>query len=93
MAGSNNDINVLHSSLIFNWLMESKAPHVRYEINGNEYDKPYFLADGIYVDWATLVKTVCNSNTEKMKRFFKMKEATRKDVLVCSNLGWKLFVT
>ncbi|KAK1633173.1 hypothetical protein QYE76_007488 [Lolium multiflorum] len=79
-AGSNNDINVLHRSPVFNRLMQGKAPRVSYEINENEYDKPYYLVDGIYPNWATLVKTVCNPNTEKTKRFAKMQEACRKDV-------------
>nr|XP_051190779.1 uncharacterized protein LOC127304113 [Lolium perenne] len=39
-------------------LMQDKTPRVSYEVNGNEYDKPYYLADSIYPDWATLVKTV-----------------------------------
>jgi hypothetical protein len=60
--------------------MQGKAPRVSYEINGNAYDKPYYLADGIYPDWATLVKTVRNPNSEKTRRFAKMQEACRKDV-------------
>ncbi|KAK1645837.1 hypothetical protein QYE76_063642 [Lolium multiflorum] len=60
--------------------MQGKAPRVSYEINGNEYDKPYYLADGIYPDWATLVKSVRNPNSEKTRRFAKMQEACRKDV-------------
>ncbi|KAK1645042.1 hypothetical protein QYE76_062847 [Lolium multiflorum] len=62
------------------WLMQGKAPRVSYEVNGNEYDKPYYLVDGIYPDWATLVKTVCNPNSEKTRRFAEMQEACRKDV-------------
>ncbi|KAK1691953.1 hypothetical protein QYE76_008650 [Lolium multiflorum] len=61
-------------------LMQGKAPRVSYEVNGNAYDKPYYLADGIYPDWATLVKTVRNPNSEKTRRFAKMQEACRKDV-------------
>ncbi|KAK1611457.1 hypothetical protein QYE76_035130 [Lolium multiflorum] len=53
---------------------------VSYEINGNAYDKPYYLADGIYPDWATLVKIVRNPNSEKTRMFAKMQEACRKDV-------------
>ncbi|KAK1610949.1 hypothetical protein QYE76_034622 [Lolium multiflorum] len=47
---------------------------------GPAYDKPYYLADGIYPDWDTLVKTVRNPNSEKTRRFAKMQEACRKDV-------------
>jgi lipopolysaccharide biosynthesis glycosyltransferase len=46
----------------------------------NAYDKPYYLVDGIYPDWTTLVKTIHNPQIEKEKRFFKMQEACRKDV-------------
>jgi hypothetical protein len=37
MADSNNNINVLHRSPVSNRLMESRAPHVSYKINGNVY--------------------------------------------------------
>jgi hypothetical protein len=60
--------------------MQDKSPHVSYEINENEYNKPYYLADGIYFNWTTLVKTVHNPNTKKTRRFAKMHETCRKDV-------------
>jgi hypothetical protein len=69
MAGSHNDINVLHPSSIFSVLVEGNAHVVSYEINGNAYDKPYYLVDDIYPDWATLVNIAGNPTTEKMKRF------------------------
>jgi hypothetical protein len=35
MAGSNNDLNVLDSSAVFNRLMEGKTPQVSYEMEMN----------------------------------------------------------
>jgi hypothetical protein len=80
MAGSNDDINVLHCSPIFSRLTECTSPRISYVITGNTYDKGYYLADGIYLSWVTFVKTVRNPADEKCKRFAKEQEAARKDV-------------
>jgi hypothetical protein len=73
--------------------MQGKTPQVSYEINGNEYDKPYYLVDGIYHSWAKLVKTDRNPNTKKTKRFKMLAEKMWSGDLLCSNLGGQLSVT
>ncbi|KAK1668455.1 hypothetical protein QYE76_056614 [Lolium multiflorum] len=81
---------------VFNRLMQGKAPRVTYEFNGNEYDKPYYLADSIYPDWATLVKTVRNPNSEKTRSLPRCKRLAGKiwsTDLVCSKLGGQLSIT
>ena len=57
--GSLNDINVLDKSSIVGALISGQLnlKTEKYAINGNERDWMYFLADGIYPEWATFVKT------------------------------------
>jgi hypothetical protein len=57
-AGSQNDINVLNKSPLFIEAIRGEAPTVQYTVNGNQYDMGYYLADKIYLEWATFVKTV-----------------------------------
>ena len=58
LPGSNNDINVLKRSHVFNELAKGRVPTVHYSINGHDYTMRYYLANGIYPKWATFVKTI-----------------------------------
>ncbi|KAI7942660.1 hypothetical protein MJO28_012687 [Puccinia striiformis f. sp. tritici] len=75
-----NDINVLDMSPIFTNLVNGVTPKCSFTINGNQYDQAYYLADGIYPDYATLVKTISQPQGLEQKHFAKMQEALRKDV-------------
>ena len=80
MPGSHNDINVLHRSPLFANLAKERAPEVNYTINGHDYTMGYYLADGIYSSWATLVKSISLPMGNKRKYFARAQEAARKDV-------------
>jgi hypothetical protein len=93
MAGSHNDNNVLQCSLVFAKLAEGNALVFNYEINGHPYKKFYYLADGIYPDWSTFVKTIREPTEEKKRRFVKRHEACRKDVehaFIVLQSGWAI---
>lgn len=80
MPGSCNDLNVLHRSTVFEDLLHGRTPPIQYTVNGQEYDMGYYLADGIYPPYATIVKSVKNPRTQKEKVFSQAQEGARKDV-------------
>nr|GEV67763.1 hypothetical protein [Tanacetum cinerariifolium] len=80
VAGANNDINVLDNFLLFDDLLNDTAPVLPYVVNGVGYEKGYYLADGIYPQWATFVKSFTVANDAKHAYFKKRQEGTRKDV-------------
>jgi hypothetical protein len=57
LSGSHNDINVLDRSFLFSDRAQGCALPVNYTINDHNYTMGYYLADGIYSQWATFVKT------------------------------------
>nr|XP_043639666.1 uncharacterized protein LOC122610771 [Erigeron canadensis] len=79
-AGSNNDINVLNESDLFDDLLQDRAPKVEFSVNGEQFTKGYYLADGIYPEWATLVKSFKCPMDPKTTKFKRYQEAARKDV-------------
>jgi len=80
MPGSHNDINVLQRLSLFAGLAELKAPPFHYTVNGHEYNMGYYLVNGIYLSWATFVRTISNPVGQKKANFAQRQEAARKDV-------------
>ncbi|GJW70205.1 nucleotide-binding alpha-beta plait domain-containing protein, partial [Tanacetum coccineum] len=78
-----NDINVLDNSPLFDDLLDDKAPVAPFVVNGVEFKNGYYLADGIYpqwAQWATFVKSFTVANDAKHAYFKKRQEGARKDV-------------
>jgi hypothetical protein len=82
-AESNNDINVLNRSPLFIQKLRGEAPQVQYVVNGKPYSTGYYLADGIYPDWAALMKSIPSPLNDKDRYFAKRQEKERK-VVECS---------
>ena len=58
LLGTLNDISVLHRSHLLGRLANGDVPACNFTVNGHEYMKGYYLADGIYPTWSTVVKTI-----------------------------------
>nr|GEW78553.1 hypothetical protein [Tanacetum cinerariifolium] len=82
VVGSNNDINVLYQSLLFNDLKTGRASEIPFVTNGVSYPSRYYLVDGIYPELVPLVKTIPEPADDDPKRIlYKQKqESKRKDV-------------
>nr|GEX37264.1 putative nuclease HARBI1 [Tanacetum cinerariifolium] len=80
VACANNDINVLVNSSLFDDLLNDTAPVLPYVVNGVGYENGYYLADGIYPQWSTFVKSFTVVNDAKYAYFKKRQEGARKDV-------------
>ncbi|XP_062230048.1 uncharacterized protein LOC133927612 [Phragmites australis] len=80
MPRSLNDINILHRSNLFIRLTDGTAPTVSYTINGNRYDMGYYLDDGIYLEWAIIVRAIPAPRGNKSIHFSAMQASMHKDV-------------
>ncbi|GKF79159.1 ALP1-like protein, partial [Tanacetum coccineum] len=73
MTGANNDINVLDNSPLFDDLLDDLAPVVSYVVNGVQYRNGYYLAAGIYPEWASFVKSFTVA-TDPKHTYFKQRQ-------------------
>ncbi|XP_008237612.1 PREDICTED: uncharacterized protein LOC103336347 [Prunus mume] len=83
VAGSQNNLNVLGQSPVFDEVLRGHSPQVTYQINNTVYSGAYYLADKIYSRWKTFVKTIPNPQSEKERSFVSFQEGYRKDVEKC----------
>ncbi|XP_071699091.1 uncharacterized protein [Rutidosis leptorrhynchoides] len=58
---------MLGSIDFFDALKKGTTPSTPFEVNGHQYSKGYYLADGIYPDWATLIKGMSCPTDEPRK--------------------------
>ncbi|XP_045827610.1 uncharacterized protein LOC123919682 [Trifolium pratense] len=79
VAGSSNDINVLNQSHVFNDVLQGQALEVNFTVN-TKYNMGYYLSDGIYLEWATFVKSIPMPQGDKRKLFAQHQEGERKDI-------------
>ncbi|CAN0882002.1 Protein ALP1-like [Linum grandiflorum] len=79
-AGSANDINILGQSPVFDRIVNGSTPSVRFKVNNKWHNTCYYLADGIYPSWSTLVKTIANPTDAKEALFAERQEGYKKDV-------------
>ncbi|XP_052621622.1 uncharacterized protein LOC111917420 [Lactuca sativa] len=80
VACSNNDVNILDQSPIFDDLLNGKASDAPFTVNGNEYKYGYYLTDGIYPQYSIFVKGFRHPVEERDNFFKRRQEGARKDV-------------
>ncbi|XP_042992278.1 uncharacterized protein LOC122318748 [Carya illinoinensis] len=80
LPGSHTDINMLDRSFIFSDLAQGRTSTVNYTINDHNYAMGYYLADDMYSQWATFVKTILAPQGNKKKYFAAAQESARKGV-------------
>ncbi|XP_021980785.1 uncharacterized protein LOC110876935 [Helianthus annuus] len=80
---SQNDLNVIHQSEIFNDVIQGTGPDTRFTVLGMEYRRGYYLADRIYLLYSTIIKTILHPSDKKRKKLAKFQEAARKEIKQC----------
>ncbi|GJW07753.1 ALP1-like protein [Tanacetum coccineum] len=80
VAGANNDLTILNNSPLFDDLLDDVAPVAPFECNGVAFEKGYYLADDIYPQWSSFVKSFTVANLEKNALFKRKQDSAQKDI-------------
>ncbi|GJR44665.1 probable histone H2A variant 3 [Tanacetum coccineum] len=80
IAGANNDLPVLNNSPLFDDLLDDIDPVAPFKCNGVKFEKGYYLADDIYPQWASFVKSFTVASSEKNVLYKRKQEGARKDI-------------
>jgi hypothetical protein len=80
LPGSHNDINVIQRSPVFDDLAYGRIVPIQFNVNNYEYTIGYYLADNIYLKWATIVKMKSHPINTKDQTFATAQESARKVV-------------
>ncbi|XP_076943296.1 uncharacterized protein LOC143613492 [Bidens hawaiensis] len=68
---SNNDINVIEQSPIFEDIIDGVKPTQSFYANEIQFKLGYYMVDGIYNEWSTLVQAYASPVEDKQKYFKK----------------------
>ena len=75
-----NDINILERSNLFEETIRGTSWDAEFVICGHKYEHAYYLIDGIYPPWSTLIKAKGVSQDPASQHFQTLQEAFRKDI-------------
>ncbi|GJX56538.1 ALP1-like protein [Tanacetum coccineum] len=66
VTGANNDQIVFNNSPLFDDLLNNIALVAPFLVNGVQYEKGYYLGDGMYLQWAMFVESFMVARDEKL---------------------------
>ncbi|GKC20660.1 ALP1-like protein, partial [Tanacetum coccineum] len=78
--GANNDLTVFNHSLLFDDFLDDVAPVVPCEVDEVTFEKGYYLADGIYPQCSSFVKSFTVARGEEITVFKRRQESAQNDV-------------
>ncbi|XP_076898434.1 uncharacterized protein LOC143552009 [Bidens hawaiensis] len=76
---SNNEINVVEHSSIFDDIIDGVEPAQSFYANGVQFNHDYYLIYEIYNEWSMLVQAYA-SPVEDKRNYFKKQESSLKDI-------------
>jgi hypothetical protein len=80
VPGAQNDQSILENSTLF---QDEPSGSVPFSVGGQHFGRGYYLVDGMYPSWTTLIKAVKNPRTRQEKVFTTRQGFARNDIERC----------